>query len=430
MGSGLTKDVSSQEISDFIGQIDPSLNEVQKIILENNINALLLYHYKDNPKGFQEFLNQFHIPLEHQRILRKAFQAVTFNRRESILRKSIILPEFLMAEEGNGYAQKALAYWFERKSDMRPIIEERLKNYQKLIEQVTAQPESDGNENSDDFLSNTENNQGKGYYCLGWCYEYGIGVPSDISKAYECYRLASEKGSTIALVAIGLCYIEGKGVDRDSVEAVTWLRSAIQAGNSFGMVSLGCCYDQGIGVEKDSKEALKWYRMASELGNSCAMNNLGLCYQHGEGTEADSFEAAKWFKEAAQTGNTGALLNLALCYERGEGINYDPEEAVRLYSLAAEKGNTSAMYYLGLCYLKGSGTIQDKDLSINWLIKAKELGDVDAMNVLGHYCEERNELDQAISYYRQAAEFGNQYAKNKLKHLSVFEQSPVLDFPK
>ncbi len=81
---------------------------------------------------------------------------------------------------------------------------------------------------------------------LGWCYEYGKGVPQSYSKAYDWYQ-----------------------------KAVAFFQKEAKQGNAYAQYRLGDCYASGTGVEKDEKKAFEWYQKASETGYAKAQWSLG-----------------------------------------------------------------------------------------------------------------------------------------------------------
>jgi TPR repeat protein len=60
---------------------------------------------------------------------------------------------------------------------------------------------------------------------LGSYYEYGIGTPVDLRKAFECYRRASGYGLPGAIYNLGVCYFEGTGTRKSNARAfdLCWL---------------------------------------------------------------------------------------------------------------------------------------------------------------------------------------------------------------
>src|SRR5687767_7422945 len=87
-------------------------------------------------------------------------------------------------------------------------------------------------------------------YNLGNCYENGIGVKKDETKAFEYYKKSAEKGYNMAQNKLGILY-ESKGTEKDLKKAIYWYSKAAENGNQFAQYNLGIFYENGIGVEKD-----------------------------------------------------------------------------------------------------------------------------------------------------------------------------------
>ena len=196
------------------------------------------------------------------------------------------------------------------------------------------------------LVSNAEAGDPEAQNDLGYCYQHGEGVETDLEEAVKWYKLAAEAGNAEARNNLGYCYQYGEGVETDLEEAVKWYKLAAEAGNAEARNNLGYCCQFGVGVEIDEQEAVKWYRLAAEQGQAEARNNLGYCYQYGVGVEIDEQEAVKWYKLAAEQDNNFAQNNLGYCYQYGVGVETDLEEAVKWYELAAEQGMEDAQIAL------------------------------------------------------------------------------------
>lgn len=116
---------------------------------------------------------------------------------------------------------------------------------------------------------------------------------------FEAYKAKAEKGDAEAEYNLGYCYELGYGVETNIVEAVKWFSKAADQGNSEWQQEVGFDYERGFGVPKDYVEAAKWYRRAAEQGNADAQTSLGFCYRDGTGVPKSSVEAYKWFNLAA-----------------------------------------------------------------------------------------------------------------------------------
>ncbi len=113
--------------------------------------------------------------------------------------------------------------------------------------------------------------------CVADCYESGIGVRKNYSKALMWYKRYSKKTDYLyhaeAYSIIGDYYYEGRGVEQDYVKAVSWYAKAVEADWSKGYYKLGLCYMYGTGVAKNlhkAKELLKIAAMRSSFQEEAA----------------------------------------------------------------------------------------------------------------------------------------------------------------
>ena len=134
-----------------------------------------------------------------------------------------------------------------------------------------------------------------------------FGVSTDISKAVELYRIASERGDADALFEVGAAFADGKGVERDEAEAVALWRQAAAKDEVRAVFNLGVAYEQGRGVPRDEVAALGHYRVGSELGHAPSTHNLAVMYMEGiGGLSKDESKAVELYKRAANLGHAAA----------------------------------------------------------------------------------------------------------------------------
>ena len=155
----------------------------------------------------------------------------------------------------------------------------------------------------------------------------------------------------------------------------------------------------------------------------------------------------------AQEGDTSSQYMLGCCFFNGDGTNVDYRKAIFWFEKAAKKGDISSQFYLIDCYLDGIGTNVDYDKARYWLthgeidirtleieklIKllshltfnsnnfklfecAAQQGFIEAQMKLGAYYYE-----EAISWYKKAAEQGNDEAKNILEEYNAKKRAEEL----
>ena len=239
----------------------------------------------------------------------------------------------------------------------------------------------------------------------------------DYGRAMTLYRQAADEGNAAAMSGIGSLYEHGHGVARDYGKAFDWYRQAAEKGHAAAMYNLGVMYAHGKGVERNMPRAIEWYRRCADLGDADAMNNLGVIYEAGQGIAQSLGGAAKWYRQAAGKGHAEAMANLGRLYESGRGLLQDRQQARSWYEKAAARGSGNAMNSLGLL----SEENRDDAAAVGWYRKAADLNHAGAMGNLG-YCYEvgrgvdRN-MDEALRYYRKAADLGSRFASQALERL-------------
>jgi hypothetical protein len=151
---------------------------------------------------------------------------------------------------------------------------------------------------------------------LGFCYEFGLGVPENFKSAEELYICAANDNSGLAQARLAFLRRYGRpSVKIDRTEAENWLNRVNQRGSQAiqwlinaatveqhpaAIYCLGVCYHDGIGVEKNPSKAVFYYKRSAELGQSRGEGILGYCYGEGFGVEKNDEVAFYWYYKAAQ----------------------------------------------------------------------------------------------------------------------------------
>ena len=126
------------------------------------------------------------------------------------------------------------------------------------------------------------------------------------------------------------------------------------------------------------------------------MDFLGIAYRGGDlGLVKSGKKAAKIFKRAAELGNLSATLNLATLYLYGDGVKLNTAKAMQLFRLVGDRGHgrTPAL----------------------------------AQVTIGQICEDSSRHDEALHWYKMAAEQGYTDAESSvgrliLKHCQIQKQ--------
>ena len=125
----------------------------------------------------------------------------------------------------------------------------------------------------------------------------------------------------------------------------------------------------------------------------------------------DTEDRIRWFLPAAKQGHIEAQYRLGQAYVKDR----DYEEAKKWLLRAAEKGHTNAQYELGRHYVFLDLTTEQ---GAEWTYKAAIKGHVEAQRSLGHKhffgSGVTKDVNEAVKWYRKAAEQGDEFAKDEL----------------
>jgi TPR repeat protein len=266
-----------------------------------------------------------------------------------------------------------------------------------------------------------------GFYALGRCYEKGLHISMDESKAKELFSKSlpalknlAESGNAAAAFLAGASYEMGRGVVKNEPEAVKWYRKAAEQDYAVAQDILGSCYYSGQGVAKDRAEALKWYRKAADQGFANAQTWIGHFYFDGELVNKDEAEAMKWYRKAAEQGFADAEHWLGECYYFGSGVTMDKAESVKWYRKAADQGFAKAQMMMGHFYHDGVLLNKDEAQAVKWYHKAAEQGYSNAYSILGYSYAEGEGVstnqEEAAKWYLKAAEQGDYNSQKNMAH--------------
>lgn len=186
-----------------------------------------------------------------------------------------------------------------------------------------------------------------------------IDVHPDYAQTVCWYRKAANAGFADAQYCLGLCYEYGLGVVQDYEEAVRNYRQAAQKQDPDALMQLAIMFLDGKGVEQNYKKAADYFCQAANLGDGAAQVNLGYCYLKGKGVEKDEIKAALCFRKACENSQRMGFGNLAECYMKGRGVAKDEQEGFRLYCKGAKLDSLESKVCLAECYIEGWGTEKD-----------------------------------------------------------------------
>lgn len=144
-----------------------------------------------------------------------------------------------------------------------------------------------------------DNHDALGYFFLGYCYDKGIVVEPDYSKASAFYQgvIDGKDSGGVALIEPLAQY--------DEILA-----------KCFSENALAKLYQNGDGVEQNYAEALRLFKAAYDDGYAPAALHIGEFYYFGYGIKQDRDTAYLWFLKAAEDGNPDAIAIVDLLKDR------------------------------------------------------------------------------------------------------------------
>jgi len=147
---------------------------------------------------------------------------------------------------------------------------------------------------------------------LAYCFENGLGRPTDKARARTLYAKASDLGFAKSACALGNLLIGGQGGPADATRGVDLCRRAADAGDPDAQTDYGGYLLIGRNIPKDVVEARRYLALAAARKHANAAFLLGQIYWNGDGVAKDRAEAARWWRVAYDGGRSDAARLLAL----------------------------------------------------------------------------------------------------------------------
>lgn len=181
-----------------------------------------------------------------------------------------------------------------------------------------------------------------------------------------------------------------------------------------------------LGLSKRPKEGVKWLKRSGEHATEefpHALHELALLHERGieNIVFVDLDYAAELLAQASELGYAPSAFKLGECYEYGKmGCPVDAALSIHYYNIAAQQGHRDACFALTAWYLVGAeGVLPQSDTEAYlWAKKAADKGLVKAQYALGYFTETGvgvpPNIQQAMKFYRQAAEGGDKRAAKRL----------------
>ncbi len=187
----------------------------------------------------------------------------------------------------------------------------------------------------------------------GYFVEVGQGVPKDLARAAELYRMGCNGGDGRGCGNLGVLYDLGSGVPADVDQALVQYRRGCRVADGASCLNLGIHLATGSGVPVDVARAHQQYAQACELGEPRGCNLLG-----AEREAEEPAEAVTLYGQACEGGHAPGCYNLARLVVAGHA-RLPQDDVLRLYETACDGGELAACLDLGVHLLNGTGIDQD-----------------------------------------------------------------------
>jgi hypothetical protein len=197
-----------------------------------------------------------------------------------------------------------------------------------------------------------------GHYFLGLSWFFGFSHPglfqNNQTKGLEQIEIAAKLDYAEAYNQLGWIYESGSGVDTDIPLAVQHYERAIELDpESFAHVRLGRLIVTKDQLSDRRYEALAHFQTLAELESSPAMTEIGKLFREGTVVEQDLVVAREWFERAIdRDDNREALYLLGEMHRLGEGGPVDLTQALASYERAARANHVEALAYVAEAYGK------------------------------------------------------------------------------
>lgn len=144
----------------------------------------------------------------------------------------------------------------------------------------------------------------------------GLIVETDrLSQATERFReisAAAAKGDRHARQLLASCYEDGLGVAPDSTKALKLFSALAAEGDLDSEYYLGVMYDKARGTPRDAAKAAAYFRKAAEQGMAVAQFNYAVLLSGGDGVDRNLTEALDWARKAVRGGYPSAAQAVSI----------------------------------------------------------------------------------------------------------------------
>lgn len=306
-------------------------------------------------------------------------------------------------EEGNQSVAKLLEYWKEAAGKINTEV-----LHYKYYLQIASDA---GHVNSTFHLAEI-------YRDGNW-----LSTQNDLQEAFSLYTMAANKGHLNALIKLSDFYKNGICTTKNYSFAMILLKMACALGSGHAMYKLALEHRNGVMAEKNMEISINYYKKAVAYDSENAMNDLGLLYLHGRPPyiEKNVALAVMLFEMATKHGCVQSFSHLASIYHKGHS-NMIPENkilALSYFSEGVKLKDPVAMICLADYYIKGIGVTKDIEKGIELLKNSIKWGSYSGIYCLAVAYEEKNDIENALRYYKKGCELKDTYSLCKMGNLKT-----------
>lgn len=245
---------------------------------------------------------------------------------------------------------------------------------------------------------------------LGALYESGLVGNADGLKAEACYQRSAKLGNGSACSRLGWLYYWGKnGVKQDYDKAFrSFNKAAVQGDVEHNeALGLGYCYNWGKGTAKQADSALYYYRLAGAWGRGRGYAQIGIMYRYGHLVPKQVDSAFFYLRKAADAKDAWACYHLSDLFSEGIQVARDEEAAMAWIKMGVSLGDEDCKVKLARYYKDGVGTPKNIEQCLA-ILKDPALANYPRALVLaGEIAAQEGNTNEALAYFKKAAEGGN-----------------------
>ena len=173
-------------------------------------------------------------------------------------------------------------------------------------------------------------------------YFNNINSVTDYKLSFLCYQKAAElsDNDSYSCFCLGGCYENGIGTEKNLEKAFEYYSIAAKAEEPYFILKLSECYKNGIGTPVNEKRALELYEKVKQISAAHLLQS--------NKKKFESFKNKLTEETEVTTKNANSWIAFGDCYKNGRGTEKNLEKASECYKKVLafyEKTDTSAKHY-------------------------------------------------------------------------------------